>query len=128
MAKRGGKAANRKAKQRRAQRPSTPPRPVAPVERTLSEDAFDAEPMRPTAAAPAPVAAARESVREPARKPSRDPRAMIAGPSRLGERAQAEYHYVTRDLRNIGVLVVVMAAILAVAFIVFNVFGIARAA
>ena len=125
MAKRGGKAANRKAKQRRAQRPSTPPRPVAPIEPTLSEEMFDAEPMR-TAAVAAP--AARESVREPVRKPSRDPRAMIAGPSRLGERAQAEYHYVIRDLRNIGVLVVVMAAILAVAFIVFNVFGIARAA
>ena len=125
MAKRGGKAANRKAKQRRAQRPSTPPRPVSPVEPTLSEETFDAEPMR-TAAVAAP--AARESVREPARKPSRDPRAMIAGPSRLGERAQAEYHYVIRDLRNIGVLVVVMAVILAVAFIVFNVFGIARAA
>ena len=126
MAKRGGKAANRRAKQRRAQRPSSPPRPVAPVDATLGEDAFEAEPMR--AAAGPPPTPARDSVREPSRRPSRDPRAMIAGPSRLGERAQAEYHYVIRDLRNIGVLVVVMAAILAVAFIVFNVFGIARAA
>lgn len=78
--------------------------------------------------ATAPAAPAASAVREQSRRPSRDPRAMIAGPSRLGERAQAEYHYVIRDLRNIGVLVVVMAAILAVAFIVFNVFGIARAA
>jgi hypothetical protein len=39
-----------------------------------------------------------------------------------------EYHYVKRDLRNIGVLVVVMAAVLVLAFILFNVMGIARAA
>jgi hypothetical protein len=31
-----------------------------------------------------------------------------------------------RDLRNIGVLVAIMAALLAVAFIAFNVLGIAR--
>ncbi len=39
-----------------------------------------------------------------------------------------EYHYVKRDLRNIGVLVLTMAAVLVVAFVLFNVRGITRAA
>jgi hypothetical protein len=48
---------------------------------------------------------------------------MARGSSRL-EHAEQEYHYVKRDLRNIGVLVVVMAAVLVVAFVLFNVMGI----
>ncbi|HET8587321.1 MAG TPA: hypothetical protein VFM74_05525 [Candidatus Limnocylindria bacterium] len=52
----------------------------------------------------------------------------MVGPSRLGERAMEEYHYVKRDLHNIGVLVLVMAAVLVVAFVLFNVMGITRAA
>ena len=65
MAKRGGKAANRRAKQRRAQRPSSPPRPVAPVETTLAEDTYDAEPMQAATAAPVvPASAARETARD----------------------------------------------------------------
>ena len=51
---------------------------------------------------------------------------MVGGSSRLGERAAAEYHYVVRDLRNIGVLVVVMAVLLAVATIAVNAMGIGR--
>jgi hypothetical protein len=39
----------------------------------------------------------------------------------------AEYHYVARDLRNIGVLVVVMAVLLVVATIVVNATGIGQA-
>ena len=78
--------------------------------------------------APAPATGEARAVREAARRTTRDPRQMVAGPSRLGERAQQEYHYVIRDLRNIGVLVVVMAALLAVAYIVFNVMGVLRAA
>ncbi len=89
-----------------------------------------------TSVSPAPVReteplAASPAAREPRETPrraTRDPRQMVAGPSRLGERAQQEYHYVIRDLRNIGVLVAVMAAILAVAFVVFNVMGLMRAA
>jgi hypothetical protein len=51
---------------------------------------------------------------------------VVTGTSRLGERAAAEYHYVLRDLRNIGVLVLVIAALLAVATIAVNVLGIGR--
>jgi hypothetical protein len=56
-----------------------------------------------------------------------DPRVMVGGASRLGERAAAEYHYVVRDLRNIGVLVVVLAILLAVATFAVNTLGIGRA-
>ena len=45
----------------------------------------------------------------------------MAGPSRLTERAAAEYHYVHSDLRNIGVLVVAMAGLLAAAVVAFSV-------
>lgn len=51
---------------------------------------------------------------------------MIAGSSRLGERALEEYHYVKRDLRNIGVLLVIMIVLLIAAFIVFNVLGLTK--
>ena len=56
-----------------------------------------------------------------------DPRVMVGGSSRLGERAVAEYHYVVRDLRNIGVLVVVLVVLLAVATFAVNGLGIGRA-
>lgn len=48
----------------------------------------------------------------------------MAGPSRLSERAAEEYHYVGRDLRNIGVLIMVMAVLLVVAFVAFTALGI----
>jgi hypothetical protein len=51
----------------------------------------------------------------------------VAGPSRLSERAIEEYHYVRRDLRNIGVLLAIMAVVLAVAVIAFNALGVVRA-
>jgi hypothetical protein len=128
MARRGGKAASRKAKQRKTQRPNVAPRPntsatpVAPVDDAAFAPDLDSSPMQ-TAATPAREG---RETREAARRTTRDPRQMVAGPSRLGERAQQEYHYVIRDLRNIGVLVAIMAALLAVAFIAFNVLGIAR--
>ncbi len=56
-----------------------------------------------------------------------DPQITVGGSSRLGERAAAEYHYVLRDLRNIGVLVLVMAVLLAVATVAVNGLGIGRA-
>lgn len=124
MARRGGKAANRKAKQRKTQRAASAasgpvarpsvPGPALPIEPSASA---------PTVAAVAPTAPV---VREPARRPSRDPRAMIAGSSRLGERALEEYHYVKRDLRNIGVLLVIMIVLLIAAFVVFNVLGLTK--
>jgi hypothetical protein len=48
----------------------------------------------------------------------------VSGPSRLTERASAEYHYVRRDLRNIAVLVVMMAVLLGAAVVAFSVLGI----
>lgn len=130
MARRGGKAASRKAKQRKAQRPNVAARPaaptLAPVDSSTVEPAVESGPMQ-AAAVPARETHETREARERTRRTTRDPRQMVAGPSRLGERAQQEYHYVVRDLRNIGVLVVIMAAILVVAFIAFNVLGIARA-
>ncbi|HLE88895.1 MAG TPA: hypothetical protein VI733_02430 [Candidatus Limnocylindria bacterium] len=121
MARRGGKAANRRDRQRRAQRraqqrPAPQPRPVSS---TLSEAIEEAAEQRASApAAPAP----------PVTRGGRaDPRFSVAGPSRLGERAAAEYHYVVRDLRNIGVLVVIMAILLGVAVVAFNALGIGPA-
>ena len=63
--------------------------------------------------------------RTPAAPPARSLAAGIAGPSRLTVAAQAEYHYVGRDLRNIGVLVVLIVALLAAAFVIVNVSGVA---
>ncbi len=130
MARRGGKAASRKAKQRKAQRPNVAARPAAPVAPSVDssnvEPAIVSAPMQ-SAAVPTPETRETREARERTRRVTRDPRQMVAGPSRLGEQAQQGYHYVARDLRNIGVLVVIMAAILTVAFIAFNVLGIARA-
>jgi hypothetical protein len=61
----------------------------------------------------------------PASRPPRaNPRLTVAGPSALSERAIEEYHYVGRDLRNIFTLVVVMAVLLAIAFVAFTALGI----
>jgi len=43
--------------------------------------------------------------------------------SALSDRARDEYHYVTRDLRNIGILAAVMLAILIAAFVAFRAIG-----
>jgi hypothetical protein len=122
MARRGGKAANRRDRQRRAQRkaplrPAVPQRPSAgPVSDAVdvaAERRVEAAPTRPAAASPALTRGARS-----------DPRFAVAGPSRLSERAASEYHYVIRDLRNIGVLVVVVGLLLAAAVIGFSALGI----
>jgi len=84
----------------------------------VSEAVEAAAEQRSVAPQPAPA---------PARAPRQgraDPRFLVAGPSRLSERAAAEYHYVVRDLRNIGVLVAIMAILLVVAVIGFNALGI----
>jgi len=122
MARRGGKAANRRDRQRRAQRkalqrPVAPPRPITGV----VSDAVDEAAERRTEAAPARSAPPTASATRGARA---DPRFAVAGPSRLSERAAAEYHYVRRDLRNIAVLVVVMALMLGVAVVAFGAMGI----
>lgn len=120
MARRGGKAANRRDRQRRAQRralqrPAAPGRPIGGVVSEAVEAA--AEHRGESAPAPAATPALTRGARS-------DPRFAVAGPSRLSERAAAEYHYVRRDLRNIAVLVVMMAILLGAAVVAFSVMGI----
>jgi len=119
MARRGGKAANRRDRQRRAQRraqqrPAPGPRPVSS---TLAEAVEAVAEQRAASGPVAPTAPLSRGARA-------DPRFAVAGPSRLGERAAAEYHYVRSDLRNIAVLVVIMAILLGAAVIAFSALGI----
>jgi len=116
MSRRSGKAASRRARQQRRSRS----RPASPGPSAA----------RPTAAAPEPALAssapAPASSVAPASVNTRPFGAAgpIAGTSRLGEAARAEYHYVARDLRNTAILVLVMAALLGVAVAVVNAAGI----
>jgi len=119
MARRGGKAANRRDRQRRAQRraqqrPAPAPRQVSG---TLSEAVEAAAEQRAAVEPVAPAAPLTRGARS-------DPRFAVAGPSRLGERAAAEYHYVRSDLRNIAILVVIMAVLLGAAVVAFSALGI----
>lgn len=113
MARRAGKAASRRSRQRRANRPAAPP-PVAatpPVETVGLEEPVEVsrdEPRRPSA----PVVSAPSVAR-----------AYAGGGSSLTERERAEYHYVERDLRNIGIITVILLAALIAAWFVFNALG-----
>ena len=117
MARRAGKAANRKARQRSAAhraatRPAAPP-PTAP-------DASAAP--APTPVPPVGTPDAREAVSlDPPRRVS-SPRLAAAG-STLTTTERAEYHYVERDLRNIGILTAAMAVLLFLAWIAFSALG-----
>jgi hypothetical protein len=117
MARRSGKA-SRQSRQRRAQRAASrpaAPRPAAPsAPEAAAPSAFDAA----DAAARAAGKTAAPAIPRTVRSHPADPRFQVAGPSRLSERAVAEYHYVVRDLRNIAVLVGVMIILLALATIV----------
>jgi hypothetical protein len=110
MARRAGKAASRRSRQRRAQRPTPPPSAAAPppVEEVAVEEAAD-EPREEPRRASAPVV----SAPSPAR-------AYAAGASSLTDRERAEYHYVERDLRNIGILTAILFALLIAAWFVSN--------
>jgi hypothetical protein len=106
VARRAGKAASRKARQRNvpraASRPAVPTTtPVPPV----------ATPNAHEAASPAD---------EPRRE--RSPAAAGSG-STLSLRERAEYHYVERDLRNIGILTALMAVLLFIAWLAFSALG-----
>jgi hypothetical protein len=113
MPRRAGKAASRRSRQRRAQR-TLPPHRVAdarPVEKAdLEERAEEAreEPRRASAPVPSAPSAAR---------------AYAGGGSSLTERERAEYHYVERDLRNIGILSALLLVLLIAAWFVFNALG-----
>jgi hypothetical protein len=129
MARRG-KAANRNAR-RRGQRNTAQRRPATAS--AAAPQAIEAEPS--TGAMPDAFEIADAEVRAQVQPPlstatgpkrakprATDPRITV-GVSRLDERAVAEYHYVQRDLRNIAVLAVILAALLALATILVNVTG-----
>jgi hypothetical protein len=128
MARRGGKAANRRDRQRRAKQRSAQRGPVQqrPLPGVVS-DAIEAAAEKRAVAAqeqaegPAPARTA------PRRTGRADPRFTISGPSRLSAGAAAEYHYVLRDVRNIGVLVAVMAVLLIAAVVLFHALGLGTA-
>jgi hypothetical protein len=84
-------------------------------------DAFEIADAEVRAAAQPPLSTAAGSTRP---KPRAADARVTVGSSRLSERAVAEYHYVQRDLRNIAVLAVILAALLAGAAILVNVTGI----
>lgn len=134
MARRS-KAASRNARRRAqrntaqrntAQRPPTPgaasvaPSVEAGSSSSAMPDAFEIADAEVRAAAQAPLATAAGATRN---KPRVADSRIAVGSSRLSERAVAEYHYVQRDLRNIAVLAIVLAALLAVATILVNVTG-----
>jgi hypothetical protein len=107
VARRAGKAASRKARQRNVpraapRRPAPPPTatPVPPVGTPDAREAASLDPPRRVTA----------------------PATGTAG-STLSLRERAEYHYVERDLRNIGILTAVMAVLLFVAWVVFSALG-----
>ncbi|HEX2194720.1 MAG TPA: hypothetical protein VHK63_07185, partial [Candidatus Limnocylindria bacterium] len=91
-------------------------------------DAFEAADAQLRASVPPPGSRETEAARPAASVRARTGDFFAgSGPSRLSERAAAEYHYVARDLRNIGVLMVVMAVLLAAAAIGVNLLGIGQA-
>lgn len=113
MARRGGKAANRRTRQRSAQRPT-------PVRRPSPAPVVD-EPAVPVPPVGTPDALEAISL-DPPRRTS-PPISATAGSS-LTARERAEYHYVERDLRNIGVLMLIMTVLLVLAYFVFRALGI----
>jgi hypothetical protein len=152
MARRG-KAASRRSRQRRAQRAQAQPRPqgqqpqqqpaagstpgaeeLTPVEAVAEPstsavpvDAFEAADAELRASTPPPGTRAGSQGKQQ-RKSSVRARTsdfnLGTGSSRLTEAAAAEYHYVGRDLRNIGILLAIMAVLLAAATIIVNLLGI----
>lgn len=132
MAKRGGKAASRRSRQRRPQR-SAPAVPQRELQRELQQPAVAEDAVAPVESpsaferADAEVRAmANTTTRGPTRSRARPPAVPYgtAGPSRLSDQAVSEYHYVLRDLRNIGVLMVILTVVLLVATVVVNALGI----
>lgn len=111
MARRSKAASRRERQKRRDRGPRRPVPPTPPVPRAETRSA--------TEATATPLAT---EGRPPAPRP--DPRTMQAGPSALGERARAEYHYVARELRSIGLLTALMLIALIGAWVVFRLAGI----
>jgi len=106
MARRAGKAASRKARQRKVQRAATfGPPPQTAVPPVGTPDAREAVSLDP-----------------PRRVTAPSPERAYAG-STLTDRERAEYHYVERDLRNIGILTAIMLLLLAASWFLFNALG-----
>jgi hypothetical protein len=108
MARRAGKAASRKARQRNVPRT---PRPV----RSPAPDAV--------AVPPVGTPDAREAVSLDPPRRTTPVTYGVGGGSVLTTRERAEYHYVERDLRNIGILSLLMAVLLIAAYFLFNALG-----
>ena len=113
MARRSGKAANRRSRQRPARRAAA---------RTAPAPAFSA-PATTETVAPAPTVTS-APLPAPSRttRPGRNTYAGVG--SALAEAARAEYHYVGRDLRNMAILVVIIAVLMAAAVFAFHATGI----
>jgi hypothetical protein len=109
MARRAGKAASRKARQRYV--PKTPRPAPAP--------ALEADVAVPPVGTP--DARQATSLDQPRR--TTPVTYGIGSGSVLSTRERAEYHYVERDLRNIGFLSLVMVALLVGAYFLFNAIG-----
>jgi hypothetical protein len=122
-ARRSGKANSRQARQKRQQQRSSQraslQQPIAPT----ADAGGGGVGGEATAARPATAPAAAATAPARASKPASKFEALY-GSSRLTEQAHLEYHYVERDLRNIGILVLIMIGMLIVATIAFNLLGI----
>jgi hypothetical protein len=106
VARRAGKAASRKARQRNVPRaPARPAGAPTPVLPGVTPDAREATSLDPPRRVTAPAAAG-------------------IGSS-LSVRERAEYHYVERDLRNIGILTALLGVLLFVAWLAFSAVGLA---
>ena len=122
----GGKAVSRKARQRHVPRT---PRPASTTGATPPPDTIEATDPTLVADAPAGSAVAEPATPAPAAAPSRrrgsapPVGAGISSGSGLSARERADYHYVERDLRNIGILSLVMLGLLIGAWLVFNALG-----
>ncbi|MEO8245951.1 MAG: hypothetical protein ABI622_02420 [Chloroflexota bacterium] len=120
MAKRGGKAATRRQRQRATARPAAPRPAPAPAPVPTTSTGADATAVTPIPSTPA------ASIPTTPRKARPTVGGGLAGSSRLTEKAMAEYHYVRMDLRNIGVLSLVLMGLLAVAYVLVDVLGIGK--
>jgi hypothetical protein len=109
LARRAGKAAARRARQRNVPRASSTPAKAAPAP---AVDAADTESTATAVSAGAGPTATRRPVAV----------RQSAG-SQLSAAERSEYHYVERDLRDIGILTVVMAALLLLAWFIFSATG-----
>jgi hypothetical protein len=112
----GGKAAKRKARQRNVPRQQTSPAPSAPSPAPTAA-------VEPEAIPPVGTPDAREAVSlDPPRR--RSSSVVSSAGSTLTARERADYHYVERDLRNIGILTAAMAVLLFLAWLAFTALGI----